>query len=313
MKPMRVLVAGASGYVGSTLIPHLLERGHDVVAFGRDDGRVRAALDGHADAVRILRGELVSGEGLEPAMRGAGLAYYLVHSMERAVGATFAEHERRAAENFAKAARRAGVARIVYLGGPVPAAARASRHLASRLHVERVLLEAVPDSVALRASIIIGARSRSFRFLVRLVERLPVMALPAWRRNRTQPVDERDVIAFLLTAGASGRARGRSLDIAGPDVLTYGEMIERIAELMLVWRPALSLSFNVTPIAARIAAAVAGEDPDLILPLMEGLETDLLPRDDLAAELLGVHTHHFDAAVEHALRDWEAVEPLAAR
>jgi uncharacterized protein YbjT (DUF2867 family) len=274
---------------------------------------VRAALDGHAGEVRIARGELVSGDGLAAAIRGAHLAYYLVHSMERAAGASFAEYERRAAENFARAARAAGVARIVYLGGPVPTAGSASRHLASRLHVERVLLEAVPDSVALRASIIIGARSRSFRFLVRLVERLPVMALPAWRRHRTQPVDERDVIAFLLAAGASEPARGRSLDIAGPDVLTYGEMIERIAELMLVRRPALQLSFNITPIAARVAAAVAGEDPDLILPLMEGLENDLLPRDDRAAALLDVRTHHFDAAVEHALRRWEAVELLAAR
>src|SRR6185312_4255033 len=132
---------------------------------------------------------------------------YLIHSMEPSPGgAGFVERERLAAANFAAAAQAAGVRRIVYLGGLVPrwdeaagaaARIRRSRHLASREEVERILLEAVPDSFALRASIVIGARSRSFRLLVRLVERLPVLALPAWQRYRTQPIDERDVIEML--------------------------------------------------------------------------------------------------------------------
>jgi hypothetical protein len=104
-----------------------------------------------------------------------------------------------------------------------------------------------------------------------------------------------------------------SLDIGGPDVLSYGEMIERIRDLMLIARPAVRLGLTMTPVAAQVAAAVAGEDPALIEPLMEGLETDLLPRDDRAAALLGVRLHRFEAAVEHALRAWEAAEPLAAR
>jgi nucleoside-diphosphate-sugar epimerase len=207
------------------------------------------------------------------------------------------------------------VRRIVYLGGLVPAdGLAASRHIASRLAVEAALLGAAPESIALRASIVIGARSRSFRFLVRLIERLPVLALPAWRANRTRPIDGRDVQAFLLAAASAPAAlSGRSWDIAGPDEMTYETLIERIADAMLVGRPRVGLGFMLTPVAARVAAAVAGEDPALIEPLMEGLEHDLLPRDDDAAGAFGVRLHRFDAAVERALRDWETIEEVAAR
>ena len=225
----------------------------------------------------------------------------------------FAERDRRAARAFAEAARRAGVRRVVYLGGLVPADAPPSPHLASRLEVERILLDAAPEAVAFRASIVIAAASRSFRFLVHLVERLPVLVLPAWRKHRTRPIDGRDVIEFLARAAAAPGLAGRSLDIAGPDVVSYAEMIERIREAMVVGRPALRLRLEATPVASRVAAAIAGEDPALIEPLMEGLSHDLLPRDSATAELLGIRLHPFDAAVERALRDWEAAEPLAAR
>jgi uncharacterized protein YbjT (DUF2867 family) len=196
----------------------------------------------------------------------------------------------------------------------VPQDAPLSRHLASRLAVEEALLAAAPESIALRASIVIGARSRSFRFLVRLIERLPVLALPAWRANRTQPVDGRDVLAFLVRAATlpAGHA-GRSWDVAGPDLLTYETLIRRIADAMMVGRPTLGLELTLTPIASVLAAAVAGEDPALIEPLMESLEHDLLPRHDDAARVFGVRLHAFDAAVERALREWEAGEEVGAR
>jgi len=193
-----------------------------------------------------------------------------------------------------------------------PAARRRSRHLASREEVERILLEAVPDSVALRASIVIGAQSRSFRLLVHLVERMPVLTLPSWQSFRTQPIDARDVTEMLAGAAAAA-VGGRSLEVGGPDVLTYGQMLRRIADLMLVNRPSVRLGVNLTGITARVAAAIAGEDPELVLPLMEGLQGDLLPADDHAAELLNVRLHSFNSAVEHSLRDWERLEPLAAR
>jgi uncharacterized protein YbjT (DUF2867 family) len=324
---MRILVTGASGFVGSLLIPRLRSEGHTIRALGRDPVRVTAALqetsaDGAAN-VEVLRGDALSGEGLDRALAQVDVAYYLIHSMERGSAgpspeSSFAERERIAARTFAQAASSAGVARIVYLGGPLPREHAASRHLASREQVQRILLEVIPDSIALRACIVIGARSRSFRFLVHLIERLPILTLPAWRSFRSQPIDERDVIEILTAAATNMAATGRSLDIGGPEVLTYEAMISRIAELMLVRRPVLGFGVNLTPVAARVAAAIAAEDPELILPLMESLEGDLLPGqpqpgDADVAALFGVELHSFDSAVEHALGVWEQTELLAAR
>ena len=307
---MQILVTGITGYVGGALAPRLVAEGHDVRGLARDPRRCTVP------GVPCVRGDVVSGLGLDEAVEGVDVAYYLIHSMETG-GDPFASRELRSAENFAEAARRAGVRRVVYLGGPVPQGAPTalSPHLASRLAVERTLLDAIPDSVALRASVVIGARSRSFRFLVRLVERMPVIPLPPWSASRTAPIDGRDVLAFLSRAAVVEEAGGRSLDIAGPDVLTWGQMIERIRDLLILGRPGLPLRFGFGALASRVSAAIAGEDPEFIGALMGSLGHDLLPRDDEAPGLLGVRLHRFDRAVEHALREWEDSEPgsVAAR
>jgi uncharacterized protein YbjT (DUF2867 family) len=305
---MRILVTGITGPIGSGLAPRLLAAGHDVLGLSR----LPAAED--PTGVPIVTGDAVSGEGLDDALAGVVTAYYLIHSMEREADGAFAEREHVAARNFAAAATRAGVRRIVYLGGLVPRAGSPSPHLASRLAVERVLLSATPDAVAFRASIVIGARSRSFRLLVRLIERMPVLLIPAWRTRRTAPIDERDVVRCLAAAADDPRVSGQSLDLAGRETVTYGALIERISDHMLLRRPVINLPyFTVTPIASRVSAVIAGEEHALIGPLMEGLRTDLLPRDERAFEVLGVRRHSLDGAIERALRDWEASESLRAR
>jgi len=304
---VNILVTGITGYVGSRLTPRLLRDGHRVRGFTRHPGHVELGIP-------MATGDAITGEGLEHALRDIEVAYFLIHSMEPSSDGAFDVRERAAAENFADAALAAGVRRIVYLGGLVPARGPASLHLASRLEVENTLLDTVPDSVALRASIIIGARSRAFRFLVHLVERLPVLAVPAWRTHVTEPIDERDVIEMLARAATNDQVGGESLDIGGPDVVAYGELIERIRHHMFVSRPTISFKrLTVTPIASRISAVIAGEDHALVGPLMESLGEDLLPRDDRAAKLLGVRLHSLDAAIEHALREWESAERLIAR
>jgi uncharacterized protein YbjT (DUF2867 family) len=305
---MRILITGVSGYVGAAVVPRLLGEGHTLRGYGRSAARVTAPVH------EFVEGDAVIGTGLDAALSDVEVAYYLIHSMETLAAGAFADRELRAAEKFAQAAQAAGVRRIVYLGGLIPQDGPLSRHLASRLAVEQSLLAAAPESIAMRASIVIGARSRSFRFLVRLIERLPVLALPAWRSNRTRPIDGRDMLEFLTRAASAPRElAGRSWDIAGPDLLSYEQLIERIADAMLVSRPRISLGVNMTGVASVVAAAIAGEDVGLIGPLMESLEHDLLPRGDGAAAAFGVRLHRFDAAVERALRDWEQVEELAAR
>ena len=305
---MRILVTGVSGYVGAALAPRMRACGHEVRGFARNAARVQAELD------ELVIGDALTGEGLDAALDGVEVAYFLIHSMEASATGSFDTAERRSAELFAEAAARAGVKRVVYLGGLVPADAAPSRHLGSRLAVEETLLEAVPEAVAFRASIVIAGRSRSFRFLVKLIERLPVMALPAWRAHRTNPIDGRDVIAFLERAATADRQlTGRSWDIGGPDVVSYAQMLERIAHHMIVDRPSFDLGFSMTPVASVVAAAVAGEDVGLIGPLMESLEHDLLLRDEQAAGAFGVRLHSLDAAIERALRELEAIEPVRAR
>jgi uncharacterized protein YbjT (DUF2867 family) len=304
---MNVLVTGISGYVGSRVAARLARDGHTIRGLSRRSGL-------HVTGATVHAGDAVSGEGLDAALEGIDVAYFLIHSMERSHNGTFSVREHAAAENFARAAAAAGVERVVYLGGLIPIEGPASAHLTSRLAVEEVLMRASPCSVAFRASIVIGAGSRSFRFLVRLVERLPVLAVPAWRTHRTSPIDERDMIELLARAASNDEVCGLALDARGRDVVTYGELIDRIRDHMLVGRPTVSFKrLTVTPIASRISALIAGEDHALIGTLMESLGEDLVPRDDRAAELLGVRLHSLDRAIEHALREWEMFESLAAR
>ena len=304
------LVTGASGYVGGRLVERLRAEGRSVRALSRDPERL-ASIDG----VEVVRGDLLDGAGLDAALDGCSVAYYLVHSMESAPDGTddFASRDRHAAERFAVAATAAGVERVVYLGGLAPQTAIPSAHIASRVEVEEILLDAAPGATALRASILIGARSASFRILVRLVERLRLLPLPAWRGNVTRPIAERDAIEFLARTAAVPASAGRSLDIAGPDVLSYGEMIERIAEQMGVGRTPIGLGVSLTLPASVVVAAVTGQPLELVRPLMESLEQDLLPRDaDAAPQLYGIRTLPFERAVDRALGEWESREGLAA-
>lgn len=309
---MRVLLTGITGSIGSALAPRLLRDGHRLTGLTRrEPERLPAGLV--PAGVELVTGDALLGRGLDRALDGVEVAYYLIHSMDAAGAGDFATREAAAAERFVEAARAAGVRRLIYLGGLLPDRAPASAHLRSRLTVERTLLAGVPDSVAFRASIVIGARSRSFRFLVRLVERMPVMLIPAWRSHRTAPVDQRDVIECLARAARAAELGGRSLDIAGREVVTYGALIELIGDLLLLDRPVFNIPrVSLTPIASRVAALVAGEDHDLIGPLMEGLDSDLLPRHPTAAEVLGVRAHSLEAAIEHSLREWEREEELRA-
>jgi uncharacterized protein YbjT (DUF2867 family) len=298
------LVTGATGYMGSRLLSRLVAEGRPVRTLAR-----RPEL---LEDVDVVRGDLLTGAGLEEALEGCSTAYYLIHSMETGVNG-FADRDRLAAENFAAAASDAGVERIVYLGGLLPEGGPRSVHLASRLEVEEILLNAVPRSTALRASIVIGARSSSFGILVKLVSSLRFVPLPSWRSKRTQPIFEGDAIEYLARTPQTPEAAGRSLDIVGPEVMTYERMIERIAEAIGVGRMPLRLPTTQTPAASAVVSAITSQPIELVRPLMQSLEHDLLPRNDDARRIYGLTPHPFERALDHALRDWERSKTLAAR
>lgn len=303
------LVTGATGYVGGRLIERLRDEDRPVRALARDPSRLAPRPD-----VEVAAGDVLSGRGIGDALEGVDTAYYLVHSMEAAGDADFSGRDRRAAANFAAAAQDAGVERIVYLGGLAPSDGPLSPHIASRVEVEQILLESAPSATALRASILIGAQSSSFRMLVRLVERLRLLPLPAWRDNRTQPIAERDAIEYLARTPQVAGAAGRSLDICGPDVVSYGQMVTQIADSMGVGRMPLGLGVSLTPPASAVVSAVTEQPVQLVRPLMESLERELLPRDaEEAGRLYDIQPLRFARAVDRALTEWERTEELAAR
>lgn len=304
------LIVGATGYVGTLLTKALVAADRPVRAFSRHPRPVAAG-----GLVETARGDVLEGSGLDEALAGCEVAYYLVHSME-AGARSFEARDRQAADNFAAACRRAGVERVVYLGGIEPSG-RLSPHMRSRLEVERILMEKLPRATGLRASIVVGAGSPSFRLMVRLIERLPVLPLPPWRERSTQPIAERDVIACLVRTPMVERTEGRSIDLVGPEALSYGEMLKGIVAELGVDRPEVDLPIFTAPTFAAVASAIAGSDVDLVRALMGSLNADILPRSQDAAremsELYGIAPLPFTRAVRRALADWEREEPLAAR
>lgn len=297
-----VLVTGATGYIGGRLVPRLLEAGHRVRCLVRDPAKLSDRWwSAHPD-LEIVQCDLGETDRLAHHMAGCGPAFYLVHSME-AAGARYAEEDRRLAASFAAAAETAGLSRIIYLGGLGETGQRLSRHLSSRREVETLLASGRVPVTVLRAAMIIGSGSASFEILRYLVERLPVMITPRWVRTECQPIAIRDVLHYLTACLQSPATVGRTLDIGGPDVLSYREMMRIMAEArglpprLILPVPVLTPRISslwihlVTPVGHRVAR-----------PLAEGLRNRVVCRSDEAARLMpGPRLLAVREAVEAAL------------
>ena len=294
-----ILVCGATGFVGRGLTERLVREGLAPRVLTRRPEVARASLPAE---VGLFEGEAVEGTGLEAALRGVSVAYYLIHSMgARRPSLDFAELDRRAATNFADSARRAGVDRIIYLGGLGDDAPTSSRHLESRREVGRILRSGSSEVTELRAGIVVGPGGASFEMMVQLVERLPVMICPRWIDRRCQPIALTDLVEYLVGCGRESRTRGETYDVGGPDVLRYSEMLMRIGRL--VHRPpCLVILPRFTPgLSAHWVGYITEVSPDVARPIIDGMYVDAVCRDDRIREVLPLHLQGFDRAVSESL------------
>ncbi|MFL5845028.1 MAG: NAD(P)H-binding protein [Solirubrobacteraceae bacterium] len=265
---MRVLVTGATGYVGGQLIPVLLERGHEVRALARNPDKADLP-----EGVEVFKGDVLSGDGLAAALDGVDVAYYLVHSMGGDGG--FAERDRQGAHTFGKAARH--VARVIYLGG-LEGEEAPSEHLRSRHEVAKILRRHVDQLVYVRAAMVLGKGSESYVIMSKLVERLPAMIAPRWVDTKTQPVAIRDVVATLATL-ADFEDPPEEVQLGGSDVLTYRQMMRRYALLSgRRPRPMFGVPFFTPGLSSLWVVLVSGVDRGVAVPLVHGLSAEMLVR-----------------------------------
>jgi uncharacterized protein YbjT (DUF2867 family) len=300
-----VLVTGATGYIGGRLVPRLLEEGYRVRVLARDARRVQGRP--WSDQVQIFEGDVFRPDSLGPALAGVAAAYYLIHSLGGK--RDFLSQDLVAARNFACAAQENGVERILYLGGLGDPEADLSRHLRSRQRTGEALSEAGVPVTEFRAAVIVGSGSMSFEMIRYLTERIPVMICPRWVFTRIQPIGVEDVLDYLVQALRLPQTAGKTIEIGGADVLTYGEMmlgyaqardLRRVLIPVPVLTPRLSSYWVhwMTPIPAAIAR-----------PLIDGLRNEVVVRDNTARRCFpDIHPAGYSAAVRHALETVERGE-----
>jgi uncharacterized protein YbjT (DUF2867 family)/uncharacterized protein YndB with AHSA1/START domain len=298
MSISRVLVTGATGYIGGRLVPELLDAGYEVRCLARSP----AKLDGRpwTDRVEVVRGDLADPPSLGAAMEGMDAAYFLVHGMGTADD--FATRDREAAAAFRDAAAAAGLQQLVYLGGLGEDEGSLSEHLRSRHEVGATLAEGPVPVTELRAAVIIGSGSASFEMLRQLTEVLPAMVTPRWVRTRCQPTAIRDVLAYLVGVLGEPGAQGRVLEVGGPDIVSYQDMMELYAEVAgLRRRLVLPVPFLTPWLSSLWVGLVTSLPPGLARPLIESLENEVVVADHALEALLPRTRLSLREAVEVAL------------
>src|ERR1017187_4770786 len=293
--PMRVLVTGATGYIGGRLVTRLMPRGHRLRCVARNPSR----LEGRPwPGVEIVQGDLEDPAALVQVLHDIDVAYYLVHSM--AAGQAFRERDRLMALAFGDAAAKAGVRRIIYLGGLGDPEKVRSKHLVSRQEVGRCLAASGVPVIEFRAAVIVGSGSASFEIIRHLVERIPVMILPMWVNTGCQPIGVRSVLEYLVEALDHPTAVG-IYEIGGDDILTYREMMQHYARIRGLRRFIISLPVPKPEFSSRAVDLLTPIPFSIAEPLVESLRTRMVVRDERARSTFSVKPTGYDEAVRLAL------------
>ena len=288
--PDTILVAGATGHVGSRLVPELVGRGHRVRALSRGDQEPSAGVE-------PARGDVLDRASLDGAMRGVRAAYYLVHGLGDADD--LEETERTGAENFAAAAKEARVQRLIYLGG-LAHGEGLSPHLETRHEVGTILRREGPLTIELRASVVIGSGSASFELVRTLVDNAPALVLPDWVDTACQPIAVDDVVAYLVAALDADVSESRHFEVGGADRITYAELLELYGDAVGTARPTLKLPAVPVPLPSFLAQ-VAPEESRVWLRLVEGMQFDSTVRDHSAAAAFDVAPMGVREAIARAI------------
>jgi uncharacterized protein YbjT (DUF2867 family) len=294
---LKALVTGATGYIGGRLVDHLLAGGAEVGVAIRDPDRARFPA-----GVAIHRADMLDPASLAAIGDGYDAAYYLVHSMGRGGDRAYEARDARAASHFARFARDAGIEQVVYLGGLGDQPR--SPHLRSRLRVGEILRDEGPALTWLRAGMVVGAGSESYRTLRYLVERLPVMLAPAWLTTPTQAIAVDDVLRYLGDSIDVRATRGREIQIGAPEILTYGAMLDRMADALgRRRRPRIPVPLLTPWLSSHWIGLVTPVDAGVARPLVEGLSTDTTVSDPSGMALYDISPVGFAEALRAALAE----------
>ena len=290
----KVLISGATGFIGRRLTQQLMADGWSVRCM------VRRAAVGIPDGAETVQADMLEATTLARALEGIDTAYYLVHAMSGGRSG-FERRDRDAAENFVAAADKAGVRRVIYLGGLGETGDDLSEHLKSRLEVADILKKGRFATTFLRAAIILGAGGASFEMVRSLVNRLPVMIVPRWVTTRCQPIAVDDVIAYLAGCLADDRTSGRTFDIGGPEVLTYKEMMERFGRIEGRNLYILPVPVLTPKLSSYWVGLITPVPPSVSMPLIEGLKNEVVCRENSIRDLIPLRLTPYDEAVRMAL------------